>query len=164
MAKAVLIVGALCAVTVTDAFIPTCPRSISSAKGVCADSRLGRSLPFGAVVKPTDLHIARTQLFSAPAASNEQAATPPVIPATSPVAKEKSSPGGILKVGGYFGLWYLFNIAYNIYNKRLLNALPVPWLMASAQLGIGLLYVFPLWLTNLRKAPKLAKGALGPLR
>lgn len=40
----------------------------------------------------------------------------------------------------------------------------MPWLMASAQLGIGLLYVFPLWLTKLRKAPKLAKGALGPLR
>lgn len=36
--------------------------------------------------------------------------------------------------------------------------------MASAQLGIGLLYVFPLWLTKLRKAPKLAKGALKPLR
>lgn len=40
----------------------------------------------------------------------------------------------------------------------------MPWLMASAQLGIGLLYVFPLWLTKLRKAPKLADGALGPLR
>lgn len=53
---------------------------------------------------------------------------------------------------------------YNIYNKRVLNVLPIPWLMASAQLGIGLLYVFPLWLTKLRKAPKLAKGSLGPLR
>lgn len=53
---------------------------------------------------------------------------------------------------------------YNIYNKRILNVLPMPWLMASAQLGIGLLYVFPLWLTKLRKAPKLAKGSLGPLR
>lgn len=53
---------------------------------------------------------------------------------------------------------------YNIYNKRILNILPMPWLMASAQLGIGLLYVFPLWLTKLRKAPKLAKGSLAPLR
>lgn len=53
---------------------------------------------------------------------------------------------------------------YNIYNKRVLNILPMPWLVASAQLGIGLLYVFPLWLTKLRKAPKLADGALGPLR
>lgn len=40
----------------------------------------------------------------------------------------------------------------------------MPWLMASAQLGIGLLYVFPLWMTKLRKAPKLAEGSLGPLR
>ncbi len=53
---------------------------------------------------------------------------------------------------------------YNIYNKRILNVLPMPWLMASAQLGIGLLYVFPLWMTKLRKAPKLAEGSLGPLR
>lgn len=55
-------------------------------------------------------------------------------------------------------------LRYNIYNKRVLNILPMPWLMASAQLGIGLLYVFPLWLTKLRKAPKLAEGSLGPLR
>lgn len=53
---------------------------------------------------------------------------------------------------------------YNIYNKRILNVLPMPWLMASAQLGIGLLYVFPLWITKLRKAPKLAEGSLKPLR
>ena len=26
-----------------------------------------------------------------------------------------------LKVGAYFGLWYAFNIAYNIYNKKVLN-------------------------------------------
>lgn len=164
MAKAALIVGAMCAVSVTDAFIPTCPRTISSAKGACADSHLGRWLPRGAAVKPTDLRIARTQLFSAPTANNEQAPAPPVVPAAAPVAKEKSSSGGIFKVGAYFGLWYLFNIGYNIYNKRALNILPVPWLVASTQLGIGLLYVFPLWLTKLRKAPKLAKGALGPLR
>ncbi|CAM9748201.1 unnamed protein product [Ectocarpus sp. 13 AM-2016] len=69
----------------------------------------------------------------------------------------------MVKVTAYFGLWYLFNIGYNIYNKRVLNILPMPWLIASAQLGIGLLYVFPLWLTKLRKAPKLADGALGPL-
>lgn len=63
-----------------------------------------------------------------------------------------------------FKLHAIYDRRYNIYNKRILNILPMPWLMASAQLGIGLLYVFPLWLTKLRKAPKLAEGSLGPLR
>lgn len=107
---------------------------------------------------------AHTSLFSSPTASNEavpvSAETPPADDGTA--TPEKKQPG-TLKVAGYFGLWYLFNIGYNIYNKRLLNVYPLPWLMASAQLGIGLLYVFPLWLTKLRKAPKLAKGSLGPL-
>jgi len=35
-----------------------------------------------------------------------------------------------LKVGGYFALWYGLNIGYNIYNKKALNALPLPWTMA----------------------------------
>ena len=64
----------------------------------------------------------------------------------------------------YFARFCARGPRYNIYNKRVLNVLPMPWLMASAQLGIGLLYVFPPWLTRLRKAPKLAKGSLGPLR
>jgi solute carrier family 35, member E1 len=40
-----------------------------------------------------------------------------------------------LKVGVYFGLWYLFNIGYNIYNKTALNMLPLPWLMATMQVS-----------------------------
>ena len=35
-----------------------------------------------------------------------------------------------LKTGSFFALWYLFNIGYNIYNKKALNALPIPYSMA----------------------------------
>ena len=35
-----------------------------------------------------------------------------------------------LKTGFFFALWYLFNIGYNIYNKKALNALPIPYSMA----------------------------------
>ena len=31
-----------------------------------------------------------------------------------------------LKTGSFFALWYLFNIGYNIYNKKALNVLPMP--------------------------------------
>lgn len=60
-----------------------------------------------------------------------------------------------LKVGAFFMLWYIFNIGYNIYNKKALNVLPLPWLVGLVQLSIGLSYVFPLWLTGIRKTPKL---------
>jgi solute carrier family 35 protein E1 len=61
-----------------------------------------------------------------------------------------------LQVGMYFALWYLFNIAYNIYNKQALNVLDYPWTIATIQMATGILYFLPLWLLGLRKAPKLS--------
>ena len=61
-----------------------------------------------------------------------------------------------LTTGSFFALWYLFNIGYNIYNKKALNALPIPYTMAALQLFVGIPYCFALWLTGLRKAPKLS--------
>ncbi|GAB5356407.1 hypothetical protein AAMO2058_000287400 [Amorphochlora amoebiformis] len=58
-----------------------------------------------------------------------------------------------LKIGSYFGLWYALNIVYNVYNKKALNALPLPWTMATAQLGIGFLYAATVWALRLRKPP-----------
>jgi solute carrier family 35 protein E1 len=61
-----------------------------------------------------------------------------------------------LKVGSYFMLWYALNIGYNIYNKKALNALPLPWTIALVQLFAGIPYVAFLWLTGLRTPPKLS--------
>jgi len=61
-----------------------------------------------------------------------------------------------LKVGGYFALWYALNIGYNIYNKMALNAMPLPWTLATFQLFAGIPYVTFLWATGLRVAPKLS--------
>ena len=61
-----------------------------------------------------------------------------------------------LVTGSFFALWYLFNIGYNIYNKKALNALPIPYTMAALQLFVGIPYVGALWATGLRKAPKLS--------
>jgi len=83
-------------------------------------------------------------------------------------AVEEAEPkgGGIgetLQVGSYFALWYLFNIGYNIYNKQALNALAYPWTIATIQMAAGLAYFVPLWLTGIRKAPKLSMGDLKTL-
>ena len=61
-----------------------------------------------------------------------------------------------LKIGVYFALWYALNIGYNIYNKKALNLVPLPWTLATIQLFAGIPYVMLLWLTGARVAPKLS--------
>ncbi|CAM9828434.1 unnamed protein product [Chrysoparadoxa australica] len=105
-------------------------------------------------------------LLSAASPDATPEAEPVSVPVAVPAAVEEKTQGSLLhslKIGSYFGLWYLFNIGYNIYNKRALNMLPLPWLVAGVQMGAGILYFVPLWLTGLRKAPKLNEGALKPL-
>lgn len=73
-------------------------------------------------------------------------------------AAEEPKSGGLMEtltVGSYFALWYLFNIAYNIYNKQALNVLDYPWTVATIQMATGILYFVPLWILGIRKAPKL---------
>jgi solute carrier family 35 protein E1 len=68
-----------------------------------------------------------------------------------------------LQTASYFALWYLFNIAYNIYNKQALNVLDYPWTVATIQMAIGIFYFVPLWLLGIRKAPKLSFNDLKTL-
>jgi len=62
-----------------------------------------------------------------------------------------------------FALWYVLNIGYNIGNKKVLNALPLPWTAATVELFFGFPYVALLWSTGLRKAPKLSLGNIKTL-
>jgi solute carrier family 35, member E1 len=81
-------------------------------------------------------------------------------------SKDSSSNSSLmetLQVGVYFALWYLFNIAYNIYNKQALNVLDYPWTIATIQMAAGIFYVVPLWLAGLRKAPKLSMSDIKTL-
>lgn len=167
MVKATLAYVVIFACTAAHAFVPArirlplppC-RSTSVAKGKVACFPREQRCKIGAHVDRT----VRTTLFSASTASNDQPyVAPGEAPASAVPAEQENKAPGLIKVGAYFGLWYLLNIGYNIYNKRLLNIYPLPWLMASVQLGVGILYVVPLWLTKLRRAPKLNKGALTPL-
>ena len=63
--------------------------------------------------------------------------------------------GGVLLTGGYFALWYLFNIGYNIYKKQALNVLVYPWAIAAIQMATGRLLPPSLWPTGARKKPVL---------
>lgn len=88
------------------------------------------------------------------------------VPQLASVAAEEPEKDGIMQTlvtGSFFALWYLFNIGYNIYNKKALNALPIPWTMALLQLLVGIPYCFALWMTGIRKAPKLSKDDIKTL-
>jgi len=106
----------------------------------------------------TSVHFARAPLTPAlqPACTTPKAARVPTIRAEAAAAEEPDGMMETLKTGSFFALWYLFNIGYNIYNKQALNALPIPWTMALLQLFVGIPYCFALWVTGLRKAPKLS--------
>lgn len=56
----------------------------------------------------------------------------------------------------YIAMWYIFNIGYNIYNKKALISYPFPWACAMWQMCFGWLIFVPLWLLRIRKTPKLS--------
>jgi solute carrier family 35 protein E1 len=94
-----------------------------------------------------------------PLMQDAAASDPAAVEAAAPAEEEaaaSSSMAETLTTGAFFALWYLFNIGYNIYNKKALNALPIPYTMATLQLFVGIPYVAVLWATGLRKAPKLS--------
>jgi len=65
-----------------------------------------------------------------------------------------------VKLGVLFFLWYFLNTAYNIGNKLVLTAFPMPWTAATWELFFGFPYVFFLWSTGLRKTPKLSMDSI----
>ncbi|CAO2835154.1 unnamed protein product [Amaranthus hypochondriacus] len=83
-------------------------------------------------------------------------------PTSSPLNPNSKS----LKLALVFGLWYFQNIVFNIYNKKVLNIFPFPWLLASFQLFAGSIWMLFLWSFKLQPAPKITKpfiiALLGP--
>ena len=133
--------------------------------------RSGQLEPHGAT-SPIAWHVSpplsewttTTEWSSAPAASSTALA------ASSTALKAVETTGGVsdslaetLKTGSFFALWYMFNIGYNIYNKRALNVFPMPWTIATFQLFAGIPYVLLLWSTGVRKTPKLTQDNLKTL-
>merc|ERR1711939_792694 len=94
--------------------------------------------------------------------ANALAETDPELPAT-PLAvpmppvetvepeAEKDGVFEALKTGSFFALWYLFNVVNQIYNKQALNALGIPYTIATLQLFVGIPYCALLWTSGLRK-------------
>ncbi|KAK1427653.1 hypothetical protein QVD17_16345 [Tagetes erecta] len=75
-------------------------------------------------------------------------------------AVEKSKAANTLVLGLLFGLWYLFNIYFNIYNKQVLEVFPNPVTMTAVQLAVGTFIIFVSWAFNIHKWPNISRGQL----
>ncbi|KAL7153486.1 hypothetical protein ABFS83_04G172100 [Erythranthe nasuta] len=65
-----------------------------------------------------------------------------------------------LVLGTLFGLWYLFNIYFNIYNKQVLKAFHYPMTVTLVQFAVGTVLVTLMWTLNLYKRPKISGAQL----
>ncbi|XP_071692633.1 phosphoenolpyruvate/phosphate translocator 1, chloroplastic-like isoform X2 [Rutidosis leptorrhynchoides] len=65
-----------------------------------------------------------------------------------------------LMLGSLFGLWYLFNIYFNIYNKQVLKVFPNPITVTTVQFAVGSVLVFFMWTLNIHKRPKISGAQL----
>lgn len=147
--KTVALVALAAAATTSSAFayVPTVSKSANQVVGINSN-RL--SSPFLANVN----NVKSSSLALSTSGGSVAAAGEPA---------KKSAIIDTLETGMYFALWYLFNIGYNIYNKQALNVLDYPWTIATIQMATGIAYFLPLWLTGLRKAPKLSAADLKTL-
>jgi len=76
------------------------------------------------------------------------------------VVVAKSKMAETLVLGSLFGLWYLFNIYFNIYNKQVLKVFPNPITVTTVQFAVGSVIVFLMWTLNLHKRPKISGAQL----
>ncbi|KAK4752478.1 hypothetical protein SAY87_021276 [Trapa incisa] len=59
-----------------------------------------------------------------------------------------------VKIGIYFATWWALNVVFNIYNKKVLNAYPYPWLTSTLSLATGSLIMLISWSLRIAEAPK----------
>ncbi|KAI3504436.1 hypothetical protein L1887_25905 [Cichorium endivia] len=66
---------------------------------------------------------------------------------------EKVEAARKVKIGVYFATWWFLNVIFNIYNKKVLNAFPYPWLTSTLSLAAGSAIMLISWATKVAEAP-----------
>ncbi|KAI6671294.1 hypothetical protein NL676_006179 [Syzygium grande] len=68
-----------------------------------------------------------------------------------------------LRLGVMFGVWYLLNICYNIYNKQVLKVYPFPATVTAFQCGCGTVIILLMWASGLHPFPRLTRSQLATI-
>ncbi|KAI7739559.1 hypothetical protein M8C21_014563 [Ambrosia artemisiifolia] len=71
--------------------------------------------------------------------------------------------GPTLQLAAMFGIWYLLNIYFNIFNKQVLKVFPYPTTLTTFQFGCGTLMVLIMWTLKLHPRPKFHKSQIVPV-
>ncbi|KAL4634044.1 hypothetical protein ACB092_04G169000 [Castanea dentata] len=82
------------------------------------------------------------------------------VPEAAGEKPESSALFKTLELGALFGLWYLFNIYFNIYNKQVLKVYPYPVTVTAIQFAVGTVVVSLMWGLNLYKKPNVSGSQL----
>ncbi|KAG8047139.1 hypothetical protein GUJ93_ZPchr0008g13389 [Zizania palustris] len=83
--------------------------------------------------------------------------------AAGEAAGKTEEEGGLaktLQLGALFGLWYLFNIYFNIYNKQVLKVFPYPINITTVQFAVGTVVALFMWITGIHRRPKISGAQL----
>ncbi|XP_062010163.1 phosphoenolpyruvate/phosphate translocator 2, chloroplastic-like isoform X1 [Rosa rugosa] len=90
-----------------------------------------------------------------------QAAAPG--PESAGEAPESSGLARTLQLGAMFGIWYLLNIYFNIYNKQVLKVYPFPATVTAFQFACGTVMIILMWTLNLYPRPKITRSQLAAI-
>lgn len=85
------------------------------------------------------------------------------VPESAGEASKSKSFSDTLVLGSLFGLWYLFNIYFNIYNKQVLKVFPYPVTITLVQFAVGSVLVTLMWTLNLYRRPKISGAQLAAI-
>lgn len=105
------------------------------------------------------LHVAKVESFSigrekdrSPIACRAYEAnrSEPIIEA----AEARSEAAKKAKIGIYFATWWGLNVIFNIYNKKVLNVYPFPWLTSTLSLAAGSVIMLISWGLRIAEVPK----------
>eukprot|EP00475_Leptophrys_vorax_P006523 TRINITY_DN14039_c0_g1_i1.p1 TRINITY_DN14039_c0_g1~~TRINITY_DN14039_c0_g1_i1.p1 ORF type:complete len:405 (+),score=48.35 TRINITY_DN14039_c0_g1_i1:69-1283(+) len=121
------------------ALIARRPRVLPSSRSVAA--------PLTAFLKP------QAPRFEAPSRIRVVAQAQAATPAPEPAKSDADDAAFKIKIGGYFALWWTLNVVFNIYNKKVLNAFPYPWLCSTLALAAGVAIMLLSWATRLVEFP-----------
>lgn len=105
------------------------------------------------------LHITKVESFSIDSNKDRSLITGKAYEAdrSEPIIESQEAPSEAarkLKIGIYFATWWGLNVIFNIYNKKVLNAYPFPWLTSTLSLAAGSLIMLISWALRIVEAPK----------
>ncbi|XP_055828921.1 phosphoenolpyruvate/phosphate translocator 1, chloroplastic [Solanum dulcamara] len=159
--------------------LPKKPHKPSGSVSLCRFNPLSQPFRFGSLngsaarkINPircsadsSSSKLNRNGWISVPAPAPERESDGVEVRATSVPESAGESPKSkpmteTLVLGSLFGLWYLFNIYFNIYNKQVLKAFHYPVTVTLAQFAVGSVLVILMWTLNLYKRPKISGAQL----